>query len=92
MATKKAGGSTRNGRDSCGKRLGVKIFGGAFVSKGSIIIRQRGLKWRPGSYVKKGSDFTLYAVSDGIVQYEYNCKTKQASVKIIKQDYCNPAL
>jgi large subunit ribosomal protein L27 len=86
MATKKAGGSSRNGRDSCGKRLGVKIFGGSFASKGSIILRQRGLQWRPGLHVKKGSDFTLYAICEGIVQYNYNCKTRKSSVQIIKQD------
>lgn len=69
MAHKKAGGSTALGRDSAAKRLGVKIFGGQKVSIGSIIIRQRGTKFRPGSNVRMGKDFTLYALSDGKVQF-----------------------
>jgi large subunit ribosomal protein L27 len=70
MAHKKGVGSSRNGRDSESKRLGVKKFGGQFVKSGNILIRQRGTKFHPGINVKKGSDDTLYAVTDGIVNFE----------------------
>ncbi len=70
MAHKKGGGSSRNGRDSQSKRLGVKVFSGQFVKSGSIIVRQRGTKLHPGINVKRGSDDTLFAVSDGIVKFE----------------------
>jgi len=70
MAHKKGGGSSRNGRDSQSKRLGVKVFAGQFVKSGSIIVRQRGTKLHPGINVKRGSDDTLFAVSDGIVKFE----------------------
>lgn len=83
MATKKAGGSSKNGRDSVGKRLGVKIYGGSIAKKGSIILRQKGLKWKPGNFVKKGVDFTLYALVDGTVQFVYNQKTKKCKINII---------
>ena len=69
MATKKSGGSTRNGRDSQSKRLGVKVFGGQFVKSGSIIIRQRGTKFHPGVNVKLGKDHTLYALKNGQVNF-----------------------
>lgn len=69
MASKKAGGSTSNGRDSVGQRLGVKAFGGQVVRAGSIIMRQRGSKFYPGSNVGQGSDYTLYAKVDGIVKF-----------------------
>ena len=69
MAHKKAGGSSRNGRDSDGKRLGVKLFGGQEAIAGNIIIRQRGTKVRPGTNVGIGVDHTLYATADGIVQF-----------------------
>lgn len=69
MAHTKSGGSTQLGRDSQSKRLGVKIGGGQLVKAGSIIIRQRGTKFHPGRNVKKGSDDTLYALSDGIVKF-----------------------
>lgn len=72
MATKKAGGSTRNGRDSHSKRLGVKKFGGQFVSAGHIIIRQRGTKVHPGENVGCGRDHTLFALIDGHVQFLAN--------------------
>ncbi|URJ25179.1 50S ribosomal protein L27 [Candidatus Blochmannia ocreatus (nom. nud.)] len=65
MAHKKAGGSTRNGRDSRGKRLGVKCFGGTLVSAGTIIVRQRGNKFHPGKYVGCGKDYTLFALRPG---------------------------
>lgn len=70
MAHKKGVGSTRNGRDSQAKRLGVKIFGGQFVKAGNIIVRQRGTKFHPGINVGKGGDDTLFALIDGIVKFE----------------------
>ncbi len=70
MAHKKAGGSTRNGRDSESKRLGVKRYGGEQVSAGSIIVRQRGTRMRPGVNVGCGRDHTLYAKADGQVVFE----------------------
>ena len=70
MAHKKAGGSTRNGRDSESKRLGVKRFGGESVRAGNIIVRQRGTRMRPGQNVELGRDHTLFAVSDGTVRFE----------------------
>jgi len=69
MAHKIAGGSTKNGRDSKSKRLGVKLFGGQFAKTGNIIIKQRGTKFRPGKNVRRGNDDTLYAAKDGIVQF-----------------------
>ena len=70
MAHKKAGGSSRNGRDSAGKRLGVKRFGGETVLAGNIIVRQRGTKWRPGAGVGLGKDHTIFAVLDGTVSFQ----------------------
>ena len=70
MATKKAGGSSRNGRDSAGRRLGVKKFGGEIVISGNIIVRQRGTKFHPGSNVGMGKDHTLFATSDGKVSFK----------------------
>jgi large subunit ribosomal protein L27 len=70
MAHKKAGGSTRNGRDSESKRLGVKRFGGESVTAGSIIVRQRGTKFHPGSNVGIGKDHTLFAKTDGTVKFD----------------------
>ncbi|MCB1477921.1 MAG: 50S ribosomal protein L27 [Rhodobiaceae bacterium] len=72
MAHKKAGGSSRNGRDTAGRRLGVKKFGGENVIAGNIIIRQRGTKWHPGDNVGMGKDHTLFALSNGKV--EFNAK------------------
>ena len=69
MAHKKAGGSSRNGRDSDGRRLGVKKFGGEHVIGGNIIIRQRGTKWHPGANVGMGTDHTLFAMAEGHVQF-----------------------
>lgn len=81
MAHKKAGGSSRNGRDSPGKRLGVKRFGGQPVKAGSIIIRQRGTSIHPGNNVGVGRDYTLFAKIDGVVTFERLGKyRKQASV------------
>ncbi|MBK9584955.1 MAG: 50S ribosomal protein L27 [Alphaproteobacteria bacterium] len=69
MAHKKAGGSTSNGRDSAGRRLGVKKFGGEFVLAGNIIIRQRGTKYRPGKNVGMGKDHTIFALLEGQVLF-----------------------
>ncbi|GGF78328.1 50S ribosomal protein L27 [Azorhizobium oxalatiphilum] len=69
MAHKKAGGSSRNGRDSDGRRLGVKKFGGEAVIPGNIIVRQRGTKWHPGTNVGMGKDHTLFALVDGKVEF-----------------------
>ncbi len=70
MAHKKAGGSSRNGRDSAGRRLGVKKFGGEAVIAGNIIIRQRGTKWHPGTGVGIGVDHTIFATVDGTVSFK----------------------
>ena len=70
MAHKKGGGSTRNGRDSVSKRLGVKRFGGQFVTAGSILVRQRGTRFMAGSNVGTGRDWTLFALVDGKVKFE----------------------
>ncbi len=69
MAHKKAGGSSRNGRDSAGRRLGVKKFGGEKVITGNIIIRQRGTKWHPGEGVGMGKDHTIFAIREGNVSF-----------------------
>ncbi len=69
MAQKKGGGSTRNGRDSKPKMLGVKRFGGELISAGSIIVRQRGTKFHPGTNVGQGKDHTLFALADGHVSF-----------------------
>ena len=70
MAHKKAGGSSRNGRDSAGRRLGVKKFGGEIVISGNIIVRQRGTKFHPSSNVGIGKDHTLFAISEGKVTFK----------------------
>ena len=70
MATKKGGGSTRNGRDSAGRRLGVKKFGGESVIAGNIIVRQRGTKFHPGSNVGMGKDHTIFAIKNGKVNFK----------------------
>ena len=74
MAHKKAGGSSRNGRDSAGQRLGLKMFGGEQVLAGNIIARQRGTKWHPGKNVGVGKDHTLFALING--KLEFRAKTK----------------
>lgn len=76
MASKKAGGSTKNGRDSQSKRLGVKRFGGQAVQSGTIIVRQRGTKFHLGNNVKMGRDFTIYSVIEGHVKFERFTKQK----------------
>ena len=77
MAHKKAGGSTRNGRDSQSKRLGVKRFGGQKVKAGEILIRQRGTKFHPGLNVGLGRDYTLFALEAGFVKFEYKDKKRK---------------
>jgi large subunit ribosomal protein L27 len=79
MAHKKGAGSTKNGRDSNAQRLGVKRFGGEKVRAGNILVRQRGMKFKPGLNVGCGKDFTLFALTDGTVQFSY----KDASSKRI---------
>jgi len=77
MAHKKGGGSSRNGRDSNGQRLGVKVFGGQVVTTGSILVRQRGTRIIAGNNVGIGRDFTLFALIDGEVKYEWAIKNKK---------------
>jgi large subunit ribosomal protein L27 len=81
MAHKKAGGSSRNGRDSDGRRLGVKKFGGESVIGGNIIVRQRGTKWHPGQNVGMGKDHTLFALVDGKVLFKMT--SGRASVTVV---------
>ncbi len=76
MAHKKGVGSSKNGRDSASQRLGVKRFGGQTVRAGNILVRQRGTKFHPGINVGKGSDDTLFALSDGVVKFERKDKTR----------------
>ena len=76
MAHKKAGGSSRNGRDTAGRRLGVKKFGGEAVIPGNIIIRQRGTKWHPGTGVGMGIDHTIYALVEGAVTFKTRANSK----------------
>ena len=80
MAHKKGAGSTRNGRDSNSKRLGVKKYGGEVVIPGNIIVRQRGTKIRPGNNVGLGNDYTIFAVAEGTVQFEMRQGRKYVSV------------
>jgi large subunit ribosomal protein L27 len=77
MAHKKGVGSSRNGRDSAGQRLGVKRFGGERVAAGSILVRQRGTKIHPGKNVGLGRDYTLFALVDGVVKFEHLGKTRK---------------
>jgi len=81
MAHKKGGGSSRNGRDSESKRLGVKAFGGQSVTAGSIIVRQRGTRIHPGKGVGKGDDDTLFATADGLVKFHESRGKRFASIE-----------
>ena len=83
MAHKKAGGSTRNGRDSHSKRLGVKCFGGESVQAGNIIVRQRGTAFHPGVNVGLGRDHTLFAVADGRVMFEVKGAKSRRYVNVV---------
>ena len=82
MAHKKAGGSTRNGRDSESKRLGLKKSGGQFVRAGNIIVRQRGTKFHPGTNVGCGRDYTLFATADGHVEFATKGKLTRKVVSV----------
>ncbi len=82
MAHKKAGGSSRNGRDSESKRLGVKAYGGELVNAGSIIVRQRGTKFHPGQHVGIGKDHTLFAMVDGKVKFALHGPKQKNTVSI----------
>ena len=77
MAHKKAGGSSRNGRDSAGRRLGVKKYGGELVNAGNIIVRQRGTRWFPGENVGMGKDHTIFAVKNGRVKFSKGLKKRK---------------
>ncbi|MDH5231773.1 MAG: 50S ribosomal protein L27 [Gammaproteobacteria bacterium] len=83
MAHKKAGGSTRNGRDSTSKRLGVKRFGGQVVQAGSILVRQRGTKFHAGLNVGRGGDDTLFATAEGKVLFEIKGPKKRQFVSVV---------
>ncbi len=83
MAHKKAGGSTRNGRDSESKRLGVKLFGGQDVLAGNILVRQRGTQFHPGDNVGIGKDHTLFAKVDGVVKFEIKGPKNRRHVSIV---------
>jgi large subunit ribosomal protein L27 len=83
MAHKKAGGSSRNGRESESKRLGVKRYGGQFVPAGNILVRQRGTQFHPGSNVGVGKDYTLFALVDGVVQFAVKGEKKRRTVSVI---------
>lgn len=85
MAHKKAGGSSRNGRDSVSKRLGIKKFGGEAVLSGNIIVRQRGTKFHSGKNTKLGKDYTLFATSPGRVLFETKGQHKRKFVSVIAQ-------
>ncbi len=87
MAHKKGQGSTTNGRDSIGKRLGVKKFGGQVVKAGNILVRQRGTRIHPGSNVGVGNDYTLFAKIDGIIKFERKGRDK----KLVSVYALNPA-
>lgn len=80
MAHKKGAGSTRNGRDSNAKRLGIKRYGGEYVITGNIILRQRGTKYKPGNHVGLGKDYTIYSLIDGQVKFENKHGRKFVSV------------
>ena len=83
MATKKAGGSSRNGRDSAGRRLGVKKYGGQSVIAGNIIVRQRGTKWHPGKNVGLGKDHTVFAKIAGIVQFVKSARNNRIFIDVV---------
>jgi large subunit ribosomal protein L27 len=83
MAHKKAGGSTRNGRDSQSKRLGVKCFGGQQVVPGNIILRQRGTRFHPGQNVGLGKDYTIFATTPGVVKFEVKGPKNRKYVSVV---------
>lgn len=83
MAQKKGGGSTRNGRDSQSKRLGVKVYGGQAISAGAIIVRQRGTEFHPGTNVGMGKDHTLYSLVEGHVKFSIKGALNKRTVTVI---------
>ncbi len=83
MAHKKAGGSSRNGRDSESKRLGVKRYGGQFVPAGNILVRQRGTQFHPGVNVGVGKDYTLFAKVDGVVEFSVKGVQRRRTVSVV---------
>ena len=85
MAHKKAGGSTRNGRDSEAKRLGVKMYGGQVIKAGNIIVRQRGTQFHPGAGVGLGRDHTLFALVDGKVEFAVKGAAKRRTVSVVTE-------
>ena len=85
MATKKAGGSSRNGRDSAGRRLGVKKYGGENVIPVNIIVRQRGTKWKPGKNVGLGKDHTLFALTEGKVKFDIKGPKNRRTVSVLTE-------
>ena len=85
MAHKKAGGSSRNGRDSESKRLGVKCYGGEFVLAGNIIVRQRGTQFHAGDNVGMGKDHTLFAKAEGTVKFEVKGSARRRTVRIVPE-------
>jgi len=82
VAHKKAGGSSRNGRDSAGQRRGVKRFGGQQVLAGNILVRQLGTKFHPGENVGMGKDYTLFALADGVVQFERYARRRKVRTRV----------
>ena len=86
MAHKKSGGSAKNGRDSKSKRLGLKRYGGQFVTAGSILVRQRGTKYFPGKNVRRGTDDTLFALKDGVVKFMGDSKR---SISVLEAEQAN---
>ena len=90
MASKKGVGSSKNGRDSEAKRLGIKRADGQFVTAGSILVRQRGTKFHPGNNVGIGGDDTLFALQDGVVKFERKDKTRKQVSVYSKEAYCRP--
>jgi large subunit ribosomal protein L27 len=85
MAHKKAGGSSRNGRDSQAKRLGVKVYGGQSINSGGIIVRQRGTQFHPGNNVGIGRDHTLFAISTGTVRFTVRGAQNRRTVDVVPQ-------
>jgi large subunit ribosomal protein L27 len=91
MAHKKAGGSTRNGRDSIGKSLGIKHYGGEQVISGNILVRQRGTTFHPGTNVGLGSDYTLFAKAEGRVEFRTRGHLQRTYVNVIPAEASAPA-
>ena len=83
MSTKKAGGSSKNGRDSAGRRLGIKKFGGQHVIAGNIIARQRGTKWHPGSNTGIGKDNTIFSLIDGFVKFVKFGSSNKTKIEVV---------